>query len=175
MDHLLDKVAKIKCMICDVDGVLTNGMNYIDNHGNELKSFNVQDGVGLKLLMAAGIQVAVITGSFNKVIDHRMEQLGIKLYFKGQINKQKAYESLKGDLALADDMFAYIGDDVVDLPIMRQVGFSIAVANAVSQVKTHADWITTLPGGNGGVREACDYILGVQNKTEIAIHGYIHS
>jgi 3-deoxy-D-manno-octulosonate 8-phosphate phosphatase (KDO 8-P phosphatase) len=175
MEHLIDKIAKIKCVICDVDGVLTNGMNYIDNHGNELKSFNVQDGVGLKLLIAAGLDVAVITGSLNKVIDHRMAQLGIKLYFKGQINKQQAYQSLKQDLALSDDLFAYIGDDIVDLPIMRQVGFSIAVANAVSQVKSHADWITTLPGGNGGVREACDYILDVQNKTDMAINRYIHS
>ena len=175
MEHLIDKVVKIKCVICDVDGVLTNGQNYIDNHGNELKSFNVQDGVGLKLLIAAGIHVAVITGSCNKVIDHRMEQLGIKLYFKGQINKQQAYQSLKNDLALTDDMFAYIGDDVVDLPIMRQVGFSIAVANAVSPIKSQADWVTTLPGGHGGVREACDYILEVQNKTDLASNEYIHS
>lgn len=174
MEHLLDKVRKIKCVICDVDGVLTNGLNYIDNHGNELKSFHVQDGVGLKLLMAAKIDVAVITGSFNAVIDHRMEQLGIRHYFKGQINKQQAYQTLKDTLHLADDAFAYIGDDIVDLPIMKQVGFSIAVANAVTQIKAYADWTTVLPGGHGGLREACDFILASQHKTEEAIYEYIH-
>jgi len=175
MDQMSDKIHKIKCLICDVDGVLTNGLNYIDNHGNELKSFNVQDGVGLKLLMAANIEVAVITGSFNAVVDHRMKQLGIHHYFKGQINKKQAYESLKSTLQLADEEFAYIGDDVVDLPIMRQVGFSIAVANAVTHIKSHADWTTVLAGGNGGLREACDFILATQNKTAEAIERYIHS
>ena len=174
MEHLLDKISKIKCVICDVDGVLTNGLNYIDNHGNELKSFHVQDGVGLKLLMAANIEVAIITGSQNAVVDHRMKQLGIRHYYKGQINKKQAYETLKTTLQLSDDAFAYIGDDVVDLPIMRQVGFSIAVVNAVSQVKLHADWITTAAGGNGGVRQACEFILDKQNKTDEAIHNYLY-
>ncbi len=174
MEHLLNKVCKIKCLICDVDGVLTDGLNYIDNHGNELKSFNVQDGVGLKLLMAAKIEVAVITGSINAVVDHRMTQLGIRHYYKGQINKKQAYETLKTTLQLDDEAFAYIGDDVVDLPIMQQVGFSIAVANAVSQIKLHADWVTTAAGGHGGLREACDFILDKQHKTDEAIHDYIH-
>lgn len=174
MEHLLNKVLKIKCLICDVDGVLTDGLNYIDNHGNELKSFNVHDGVGLRLLMAAKIEVAIITGSCNAVIDHRMKQLGIRHYFKGQVNKKQAYETLKTSLQLSDEAFAYIGDDVVDLPIMQQVGFSIAVANAVSQVKKHADWVTEAGGGRGGLREACDFILATQNKTEDAIHDYIH-
>ncbi len=174
MEQLLDKIRNIKCLICDVDGVLTDGLNYIDNHGNELKSFNVQDGVGLKLLMAAQIEVAVITGSWNAIIDHRMNQLGIRHYFKGQINKQQAYDTLKSTLQLTDEAFAYIGDDVVDLPIMQQVGFSIAVANAVNHIKTHADWTTVLAGGRGGLREACDFILATQNKTEEAIQGYIY-
>ena len=175
MEHLLDKIRKIKCLICDVDGVFTDGRNYLDNHGNESKSFNVQDGVGLKLLMAANIEIAVITGSFNATIDHRMAQLGIRHYFKGQINKKHAYETLKATLQLADQEFAYIGDDVVDLPIMQQVGVSIAVNNAVSLVKAAADWTTIARGGHGGLREACDFILATQNKTDAAIHGYIHS
>lgn len=175
MEHLLDKIRKIKCLICDVDGVLTNGLNYIDNHGNELKSFNVQDGVGLKLLIAAKIEVAVITGSFNDLVDHRMKQLGIRHYFKGQINKKQAYNTLKSELNFQDEEFAYIGDDIVDLPIMQQVGFSIAVANAVKQIKHCADWTTELAGGHGGLREACDFILSTQNKTEEAIDGYINA
>ncbi len=174
MDQVLNKVRKIKCLICDIDGVMTDGLNYLDNHGNELKSFNVQDGVGLKLLMAAQIDIAVITGSYNTIIDHRMAQLGIRHYFKGQINKKQAYETLKTTLQITDEEFAYIGDDVVDLPIMQQVGFSIAVANAVSQIKTCADWTTQAAGGRGGLREACDFILDAQNKTDEAIQGYLY-
>lgn len=175
MEHLLDKIRKIKCLICDVDGVLTDGRNYLDIHGNELKAFHVQDGVGLKLLMAADIEIAVITGSVNAIIDHRMAQLGIRHYFKDQINKQNAYTQLKARLQFEDEEFAYIGDDVVDLPIMQQVGLSIAVANAVPVIKACADWTTTAVGGHGGLREACDLILATQQKTETAIHGYIYN
>lgn len=174
MEHILPKIRKIKCLICDVDGVMTDGLNYLDNHGNELKSFNVQDGVGLKLLMAANIDVAVITGSYNAIIDHRMAQLGIRHYFKGQIDKKQAYDTLKNTLQIADEACAYIGDDVVDLPIMQQVGFCIAVANAVSQIKTYADWTTQAAGGQGGLREACDIILATQNKTDEAIQRYLY-
>src|SRR6476620_819516 len=95
MNELIEKARKIKCLISDVDGVLTDGYLYLDNHGNELKAFQVQDGMGLKLLMAAGVEVAVITTSVNAVIDHRMKQLGIQHYFKGQVDKQAAFQELK--------------------------------------------------------------------------------
>ena len=174
MKLLTSKISNIKCLICDIDGVLTDGLLYIDNHANELKTFHVHDGVGLKLLMAAQIEVAVITGSYNAVIDHRMAQLGIRHYFKQQINKIQAYEDLKITLQLPDEAFAYIGDDIVDLPIMQKVGFSIAVANAVKCVKEQADFTTKAPGGHGGVREACEMILNAQNKTEEAIQHYLY-
>lgn len=175
METINDKIRKIKCLICDIDGVMTDGRNYLDNHGNELKSFNVQDGVGLKLLMAANIDIAVITGSCNAIIDVRMAQLGIQHYFKGQINKLPAYETLKTRLQITDEEFAYIGDDVVDLPIMQQVGFSIAIANAMSQIKTYADWTTQASGGHGGLREACNFILSSQNKMDEAIQTYLYA
>lgn len=174
MEHILDKIRKIKCLICDIDGVLTDGLIYIDTHGNELKTFHVHDGVGLKLLMAAKIEIAVITGSHNTVIDHRMAQLGIKHYFKGLIDKIQAYETLKTTLHLQDEEFAYVGDDVVDLPIMQRVGFSVAVANGVKAVREIADWTTSAPGGHGGLRETCEFILETQNKTAEAIQTYIH-
>jgi 3-deoxy-D-manno-octulosonate 8-phosphate phosphatase (KDO 8-P phosphatase) len=98
--ELLEKALQIRCLISDVDGVLTDGRLYVDNLGNELKTFNVQDGLGLKLIMCADIKVAVITTSRNKVIDHRMEQLGIKHYFKGQVDKQAAFTLLKEQLCL---------------------------------------------------------------------------
>jgi len=172
MKELIEKAKKIKCIICDVDGVLTDGLLYLDNLGNELKAFHVQDGMGLKLLMAAGIEVAVITTSQNAVIEHRMQQLGIRYYFKGQVEKQSAYRELKQTLGLSDENFAYVGDDLPDLPIIRQVGFGVAVANAVSQVKEFANWQTQNHGGRGAVREVCDFILNAQNKQDLALNGY---
>ncbi len=164
MNVLIEKARKVKCLICDVDGVLTDGTLYLDNHGNELKAFNVQDGMGLKLLMAAGIEVAVITTARSAVINHRMEQLGITLYYKGQVDKREAYEKIKQQLHLADEEFAYIGDDLPDLPLIMKVGFGVTVANALPQVKEIADWQTVQSGGKGAVRELCDFILSVHNK-----------
>lgn len=170
---LLEKAKQVKCVICDIDGVMTDGLIFIDNNNNELKAFNIQDGLGLKLLMAAGIEVAVITGSQNPVIEHRMKQLDIRHYFKGQINKQAAYETLKNRLNLPDAAFAYIGDDLPDLPIMKQVGLSVAVSNAVRQVKEIASWSTELHGGRGAVREVCDLILNAQNKLDVALQKFL--
>jgi 3-deoxy-D-manno-octulosonate 8-phosphate phosphatase (KDO 8-P phosphatase) len=173
MNDLIEKAKKIKCLICDVDGVLSDGLLHIDNFGNELKSFHVQDGMGLKLLMAAGIQVAVITTSINDVIDHRMKQLGVIHYYKGQVDKRDAYQQLKQKLGYNDEEFAYIGDDLPDLPLIQTVGLGVAVRNAVSQVLEFADWRTEQTGGRGAVRELCDLILNAQNKTELALEGYL--
>lgn len=175
MNTLLEKAKKIKCLISDVDGVLTDGLLFLDNNGNELKAFHVQDGMGLKLLMAAGIEVAVITTSQNKIIDHRMQQLGIKHYFKGQVDKREAYKKLKETMGLEHDEFAYVGDDLPDLPLIQQVGLGVAVANAVSQVKEFADWVTEQQGGRGAVRELCELILAAQDKLDIALSRYLSS
>lgn len=175
MNELFEKAKKIQCLICDVDGVLTDGLLYIDNYGNEQKAFNVQDGMGLKLLMAAGIEVAVITTSCNAVIEHRMQQLGIRHYFKGQVDKRASYQQLKSLLKLNDEAFAYIGDDLPDVAIIQQVGFGAAVANAVNQVKEFAIWHAQLHGGRGAVRELCDFILHAQNKQDEALNKYLAS
>lgn len=175
MTTLLEKASRIQCLICDIDGVLTDGLIYIDNQNNELKAFNIQDGLGLKLLMAAGIEVAVITGSSNAVIEHRMKQLDIRHYFKGQINKQKAFSSLKTQLNLPNEAFAYVGDDLPDIPIMQQVGLSVAVANAVAHVKEIACFQTQLSGGRGAVREVCDFILNAQDKANAALTRFLNA
>lgn len=169
----LRKAEKIKCLICDVDGVMTDASIVIDNHGNEQRSFSVYDGFGLKLLMFAGIEVAVITTSSCEVIDHRMKQLGIKHYFKRQFNKQKAFLELQKILQLDLDEFAYIGDDLPDIPIMQQVGLSFAVANAAVDVKKCATINTHAFGGKGAIREVCDLLLNAQNKTNIALEKYL--
>ncbi|WP_133135715.1 KdsC family phosphatase [Legionella rowbothamii] len=173
MNKLIERAQKIKCLICDMDGVLTDGLLYIDNHFNELKTFHIHDGVGLKLLMAVGIEVAVITGSRNAVVDHRMQQLGIKHYYKDQLNKQDTYEQLKKTLNLEDEQFAYIGDDLPDVPLIKKVGLGVAVANALPAVKEIAVWQTEHSGGRGAVRELCDLILNAQNKVDLAIEGYL--
>lgn len=175
MQEIIEKAKNIKCLICDVDGVLTDGRLYLDNYGNELKAFHVLDGMGLKLLMSAGIEVAIITTSQNAVIEHRMNQLGIKHYYKGQVEKETAYQNLKETLGLDDHQFGYIGDDLPDLPIIRQVGLGITVPAAVHQVKEFALWKTQAPGGSGAVREVCDLILNAQGKMDIALERYLQS
>jgi 3-deoxy-D-manno-octulosonate 8-phosphate phosphatase (KDO 8-P phosphatase) len=175
MNALIEKAKKIKCLICDVDGVLTDGSLYMDNQGNELKAFNVQDGMGLKLVMAADIHVAVITTSQHDIIDHRMKQLGIEHYYTGQVDKQRAFTALKEKLQLSNEEFAYVGDDLPDRPIMQQVGLSIAVANAVKEIKEFANYETRNSGGRGAVREVTDIILAAQNKLETALAKYLRS
>ncbi len=175
MKEILEKAKKITCLICDVDGVLTDGLLYIDNHGNEQKAFHIQDGMGLKLLMAAGIHVVIITTSRNAVIDHRMQQLGVRHYFKGQVDKRAAFEKIKTELKLTNDTIAYIGDDLPDLAIIRQVCLGVAVANAVPEVKEFAHWHTQAEGGRGAVRELCDLILNAQEKHDEALERYLAS
>ena len=171
--NITQKINNIRCIICDVDGVLTNGLLYINEAGQETKAFHVHDGMGLKFLLAAGLDVAVITTTQNTIIDTRMEQLGIQHFYKGQVNKQTAFDALKNKLNLPHHAFAYIGDDLPDLPIMQQVGLSIAVANAVDPIKQTADIQTQKPGGAGAVREVCDLILTTQHKLDYALDQYL--
>ena len=174
-DLLLQKAKNIKCLISDVDGVLTDGSLYFDAHGNELKMFNVQDGMGLKLLMSAGIHVAIITTATTAIIDHRMKQLGVKHYFKGCIDKRNAFETLKKELHLTNEMCAYIGDDLPDIPIIQQVAIGIAVSNALIDVKESACFVTQKEGGRGAVREVCDILLKAQEKQKMALEHYLAS
>ncbi len=171
--HLIEKAKKIRAVICDVDGVLTNGTIFMTAEGTECRAFHVHDGMGLKFLMASGIHVAVITTSRVPVIDNRMRQLGIQHYYRGQVSKVAAYEDLKQKLQLQDDEFAYIGDDLPDWEIMKQVGLSVAVADAVPQIARLANWTTTQKGGAGAVRELCDALLTLNETGEQALKHYL--
>lgn len=175
MNDLVTRAAQIRCLISDIDGVLTDGRLYYNIHGEETKAFHVQDGLGLKLLMTAGIEVAVITATKNQIIDHRMKTLGVQHYFKGQIDKQAAFLELQKRLQLEPHAFAYIGDDLPDIAVMQQVGLSIAVENAVEEVKQITHWQTTRKGGKGAVREACDLILKAQDQFDNALKRYLSS
>jgi 3-deoxy-D-manno-octulosonate 8-phosphate phosphatase (KDO 8-P phosphatase) len=157
--HKKIKCLNIKLLILDVDGVLTDGKIYISDNGIETKSFNIQDGLGLKLLLNNAINIAVISGRKSNATKIRMRELGIKHAYFGATDKIKIFNSLKKKLRLKNENIAYIGDDLPDLPIMQQVGFSIAVANAVPKVRKIADYVTKNKGGKGAVREACDMLL----------------
>lgn len=149
----------VKLLILDVDGVLTDGKIYITASGEEFRAFHVHDGLGIQRLLNAGIEVAVISSRQNPLVQHRMKELGVTRVFQGQKNKLTTYETLLTELKLTDDVVAYMGDDLADIPIMQRVAFPIAVANAVNAVKQVAKWHCTRSGGEGAVREICDMIL----------------
>jgi len=172
--HIIEKIKPIKCLICDVDGVLTNGILYMADDGSELKAFHVHDGMGLKFLMKSGIHVAVITTSQTALIDHRMKQLGIQHYYKGQVSKLEAYKDLKEKLQLQDHEFAYIGDDWPDWEVMEKVGLKITVADATTKIQQLADWKTEKKGGLGAVREVCEAFMAVHNTENLALIRYLH-
>ena len=158
------KAAKIKLLILDVDGVLTDGKIYISDSGIEYKGFYSKDGVGIKLLLKAGVEVAIISGRESVAVNHRMNGLGVKYIYQNQDDKIKAFDELKQDLNLKNEQIAYVGDDLPDLAAMLKSGLGIAVANAADTVKQQADWVTNTCGGMGAVREACELIMQAQNK-----------
>lgn len=167
--ELLNKASKIKLLICDVDGVLSDGKVYFTNQGEEAKNFNIKDGLGIKLLLENNIQVAIITGRHSNIVEKRALELGIQFVYQGKADKQAAYLKIKESLNLSTEQIAHVGDDLPDLPLMMQSGLGLAVADAYSLVKQKADWVTTNIGGNGAVREISDLILESRNSLT-AIH-----
>jgi 3-deoxy-D-manno-octulosonate 8-phosphate phosphatase (KDO 8-P phosphatase) len=150
---------KIKLLILDIDGVLTDGKIYISDDGIETKSFNIQDGLGLVLLLNNKINVAVISGRKSKAAKIRLRELGIKRVYFGIDDKTKILHKLKKELHIKNENIACIGDDIPDFALMQQVGFSIAVANAVKKIRNIADYTTKAKGGDGAIREACEMLL----------------
>lgn len=168
-EQVLKKASNIKLLICDVDGVLSNGQVIIGNDGEELKTFNIKDGFGIKCLQKSGIAVAIITGRNSKIVEKRCQELGIEHYYQGQSNKQEAFGTLCKNLSVQPEQICHIGDDLPDLPLLVQVGLGVTVADGHWLIQQHADWITQHNGGFGAVREVCDLILHSQNKLQ-AIH-----
>lgn len=162
------RAAKIKLLICDVDGVMSDGIIYQGNAGEELKAFNVRDGYGIRCLLTSHIDVAIITGRKAKLLEDRCRTLGITHLYQGQSNKLLAYTELLTTLSLTPDQVAYIGDDLIDWPVMQHVGLSVAVADAHPLIIQRADYTTGIAGGRGAVRELCDIILMAQDKFEQA-------
>lgn len=153
------RLEKIRLLLLDVDGVLTDGRILIDNKGVETKAFDVRDGHGLKLLQRAGFRVGIITGRRSRVVEYRAQELGIDVLFQGVRDKLVPYAGLLESLGLTDEEVAYVGDDLVDLPVLRRVGFAVTVADACDEVKPLVHYVTARPGGRGAVREVCELLL----------------
>jgi len=167
-----EKARDIKLLILDVDGVLTDGKIVYTDRGEEAKAFDVKDGHGLKLLMRAGIPVALITGRSSPAVEHRARDLGITRVYQKAINKIEAYEELRSAENLRDEEICVVGDDLPDLPILRICGFSVAVADSAEEVKREVDYVTNKEAGKGAVREVCDIILKARGLWEAVTDRY---
>lgn len=166
-------VAKdIKLLILDVDGVLTDGTIVLDGDGNEFKSFHVRDGYGIKMLMKAGVKVAIITGRYSKVVERRAQELGITDVFQNYHDKRVAYNHLLEKYSVSEREVASIGDDITDIPLIKRSGFSVAVSDAADEVKSASMMVTKNRGGRGAVREVCEFILKAKGLWQGIIDDY---
>ena len=153
---------EIKLVIFDVDGVLTDGGLYFTDDGREIKKFNVKDGLGISLLVQHGIEVAVITGRSSVIVAERMKSLGVNHVYQGSMNELETYNNLKLALQIDDAQVAYVGDDIIDLPIMNRCALAVAVADALPQVLNAATVVVNKKGGDGAARAVCDLIMDAQ-------------
>jgi len=158
------KAGIVRLLILDVDGVLTDGKIYYSDQGMEEKAFDVKDGVGIKLLLQEGIKVAIISGRKSKAVEHRAKDLGIDEVYLGINDKVAAFEEILKKNKINPEEVGFVGDDVVDLPLLSRVGFAIGVSDGVKEVKKVAHYVTKSPGGKGAVREVCELILKSQKK-----------
>jgi 3-deoxy-D-manno-octulosonate 8-phosphate phosphatase (KDO 8-P phosphatase) len=166
---LRERASKVRMLVLDVDGVLTDGKLYIDHAGNEMKAFNTRDGLGMKALQRCGIEIAVITGRKSAAVAHRMAQLDIKHIYQGREDKLSAFLHLLELTGLDATQTCFAGDDWIDLPVLQRAGLAVSVADAEDRVKEHAHWITQRDGGDGAVREICNLILVAQDKEQIIL------
>ncbi len=166
------RATKVRLLILDVDGVLTDGRIIMDHQGREIKTFDVRDGHGIKLLLQAGIEVAMLTGRSSPVVQKRAEDLGVKRVRQGLHDKVGAYMEIAQEVGIRDDEVCFVGDDLVDIPLLKEVGFPIVVADGAEEAKRFALHITKNPGGRGAVREVCDLLLQAQGKWEEILRRY---
>ncbi len=172
MTQIADKLKQIRLVIFDVDGVLTDGSLIMGDDGQEYKAFNAKDGHGMKMLLASGVEIGIISARNSLVVSNRMQSLGIEHIYQGQRNKLKAFTDLKKRLKLKSDQIAYVGDDLLDLCIMRKVGLPIAVRDATKEVVELSAWQTDAVGGKGAAREICEAIMQAQGSYSDIIARY---
>ena len=158
------KAKHVSLLLLDVDGVLTDGRIIVDDRGVETKQFHVRDGQGIALLLRGGIEVGFITARSSRSVRHRAKELGVRLLREGVRDKLAAYSEIKRSRSLRDEQIAYMGDDILDLPTLRQAGLGVSVADGWDALRLEADFVTTAGGGRGAVREIAELLLMVQGK-----------
>lgn len=163
---ILEKAKRMKILIVDIDGVMTDGRIIYSIYGDELKFFDVQDGFGISLLNRAGIKTIIITAKKSRIVKLRARDLKVTKAYQGCIDKLIPFNSILKDFKVPADEICFIGDDLIDLPILKRVGFAVSVPNAVDEVKKEAHYVTSKMGGRGAVREICDIILKSQLRWE---------
>jgi 3-deoxy-D-manno-octulosonate 8-phosphate phosphatase (KDO 8-P phosphatase) len=173
MKDILERASRIRLLIFDVDGVLTDGSLFLGDDGQEYKAFNSRDGHGIKMLQKHGVTVAIITGRTSKVVEHRMANLGVTHIYQGKLEKLPAFEELIKEVGVSADQTAYVGDDVVDLPVMRKVGLAIAVQDAHPMVVRHSHWQTPTAGGRGAARDVCEMLMEAHGVLEQELGRYL--
>ncbi|MCK5715413.1 MAG: 3-deoxy-manno-octulosonate-8-phosphatase KdsC [Nitrosomonadaceae bacterium] len=173
MQEVLEKAKNIQVVIFDVDGVLTDGTLYLTDGGEEIKAFNSRDGHGMKMLRASGVELAIITARKSRCVKLRAKNLGIPLIFQGAKNKLQVFEELLTKLGLDVSACAYMGDDLIDLPVMSRCGLSICVPAAPALVKKQVHYVTRLEGGHGAVREVCEMVMLAQGTLDAQLDTFL--
>jgi 3-deoxy-D-manno-octulosonate 8-phosphate phosphatase (KDO 8-P phosphatase) len=169
---LMQRLFSIQLMMFDVDGVLTDGTLYYNERGEALKAFNVLDGLGIRMLVDADIRTAIVSGRNSDMVRARARDLGIEIVMQGVTDKSAALDQIVREHDIPARNIGYMGDDVIDIGLMRRVGFAATVPNAATGVAAHAHWMSNRPGGQGAVREVCELILGAQGKLDGLLAAY---
>jgi 3-deoxy-D-manno-octulosonate 8-phosphate phosphatase (KDO 8-P phosphatase) len=163
------RAARVRLMVLDVDGVLTDGRLYYGPQGEAMKVFNVRDGHGIKMLLAAGLRVAILSARRSEIVTARARELGVDQVLQGQSDKQAGFDRLLADTQLTAEQCGYMGDDLPDLPVLRAAGFAATVADACDEAKAAAHWVAMQPGGRGAVRALAEYVLRAQGASVSAL------
>jgi 3-deoxy-D-manno-octulosonate 8-phosphate phosphatase (KDO 8-P phosphatase) len=171
-DEVARRAARVRLLLADCDGVLTDGRLYYSAAGESLKVFHIHDGLGLRLAKRAGLKLGVISGRESAALETRARELGVDYLFQGSDAKLGAYEQILAAAGLSDEQAAYVGDDLPDLPLLGRVGLAVAVADAASEVRARAHYVTSRPGGGGAVREVAELILKAQGRWDDLLQAY---
>jgi 3-deoxy-D-manno-octulosonate 8-phosphate phosphatase (KDO 8-P phosphatase) len=172
-DELQDRARAVQLAVLDVDGVLTDGALFLGDDGQQYKAFHSRDGHGMRMLLGSGVRIAILTGRVSQVVEHRMRDLGVDLVMQGHRDKLPAFEQLLKQTGVPAAASAYIGDDVLDLPVMRRAGFAVAVQDAHPLCREQAHWVTPSGGGRGAVRDFCEFVLAAQGRLDAALEPYL--
>ena len=171
--RLIARAHRIRLAIFDVDGVLTDGTVFLSERGEEMKAFNILDGLGLKMLSGSGIATALLSGRKSKMVALRAKEIGISHVLQGVSDKLETYHRLLRKLGLAEEETSFMGDDLPDLPVLRRCGLAFSVPNAPEIVRSHVHYVTATPGGQGAAREACEFLMRAKGTLENQMRAYL--